>query len=89
MIGTLIIRFKKGSDVDTAEIYEGEFLIGIDTEANLDEYVNNCLEDIVGQVSGEGVDNSDEIFDLEYYFEEVEENECGEDVDNEIIYDWR
>lgn len=85
MIGNLIVRFKKGEESD---IYEGELLVGLDSEANLDEYINNCLEDIVGQISGEGIDSSNEIYDLEYYFEESDE-ESDEDCDTDLTYDWR
>lgn len=81
MIGNLIVRFRKGEDLD---IFEGEFLIGLDNEANLDEHINNCIEDIVAQISGEGLDNGEEIYDLEYYFDEMP------DIDtNGLNYDWR
>lgn len=82
MIGNLIVRFKKGEDPD---VYEGEFLIGLDSEANLDEYINNCIEDLVAEVSGEGLDNNEEVSNLEYYFEESSDEE---DEDN-LNYDWR
>lgn len=84
MIGNLIIRFRRSEDSD---IYEGEFTIGLDSEANLDEYVNNCLEDIVAQISGEGIDNEEDVLDLEYYFEEItDEDEINDD---NLSYDWR
>lgn len=82
MIGNLIVRFKKGND---SEIYEDEFYIGLDDEANLEEYINSCIEDIVSKVSGEGLDTNEEVFDLEYFFEPMEE----EDIDEELAYDWR
>lgn len=82
MIGNLIVRFKKGEDPD---VYEGELTVGLDNEANLDEYINNCIEDIVAQISGEGLDNGEEVVDLEYYFEESSDDEEGSD----LSYDWR
>lgn len=81
MIGSLIVRFKKSEDSD---IYEGEFNIGLDSESNLDEYINNCLEDIVAHVSGEGLDSDEEVLDLEYYFEEMPDIEI-----DDLTYDWR
>ena len=84
MIGNLIVRFRRSEDSD---IYEGEFTIGLDSEANLDEYVNNCLEDIVAQISGEGINNEEDVLDLEYYFEEItDEDEINDD---NLSYDWR
>lgn len=86
MIGNLIVRFKKVKDLD---IYEGEFIVGIDDESNLESYINNCLEDIVAHISGEGVDSTNEIFNLEYYFEELTDNELENETDIDLVYDWR
>lgn len=84
MIGNLIVRFRRSESPD---IYEGEFTIGLDSEANLDEYVNNCLEDMVAQISGEGIENEQDVLNLEYYFEEItDEDEISEDS---LSYDWR
>lgn len=81
MIGNLLVRFRKGEE---QEIFEGEFIIGLDNESNLEEYVNNCLEDIVAQVSGEGLDSDEEVSELEYYFDEMP------DLDTDsLTYDWR
>lgn len=86
MIGNLIVRFRRS---ESSDIYEGEFIVGLDNESNLDEYVNNCLEDIVAQVSGEGIDDNEEILDLEYYFEELSDNDSIEDNEDNLNYDWR
>lgn len=81
MLGNLIIRFKKGEDSD---IFESELAVGLDEESNLDEYIHNCIEDIIAHVSGEAVDNEEDISDLEYYFEE------SSDIDEyNLDYDWR
>lgn len=86
MIGNLIVRFRKS---ESSDIYEGEFTVGLDNESNLDEYVNNCLEDIVAQISGEGIDNEEEILDLEYYFEEATDEDDNENIEDDLSYDWR
>ena len=78
MIGNLIIRFKK---CEEDEVFEGELIVGLDNEANLDEHINSCLENIVAEISGEDID---EVCDLEYYFEEVDNVD-----ESEIVYDWR
>lgn len=81
MIGSLIIRFKKN---ETSDIFEGELYVGLDNEADLDEYINSCLDDIIANVSGEVLDSKDEIVDFEYYFEEAEDVS-----DEDLDYDWR
>ena len=84
MPGHLIVSFRRRESPD---IYEGAVTIGLDSEANLDEYVNNCLEDMVAQISGEGIENEQDVLNLEYYFEEItDEDEISEDS---LSYDWR
>ncbi|MBQ8997190.1 MAG: hypothetical protein IJ086_00690 [Clostridium sp.] len=80
MIGNLFLKFKIGKLVNNAykladmKEYELHLIVGIENESYIDSYLEREIYNLLSE-NGINLDDDESIFNLEYYFDEITEDE--------------
>ena len=97
MVGNLNVRFKKAKGTENKNGYnvfenkivrcEYNLVIGLAHESDLSLHLNDNIYKVLNDSGCTFIDNSEAIFDLEYYFDEIVEDENPDDIS--LDYDFR
>lgn len=92
MVGNLLLKFKIGKLINNAykekdmKEHQLNLIVGIKNESYLDSYLENEIITLLSE-SSINLDDNEMIFDLEYYFDEIVEDEDIESL--WLDYDFR